>query len=152
MLAMPLGQALASPNWGGTKSLAADVCPHVRLSDMVFMNEPGWTFYASWTNVGQKPVVAFEMVILMLDPFNRQLPTVRWIVPGQSMANWDALQPGQTSKDSRRERVMLKTFATIAYVERVRFADGSVWQAPADAVKAALKAEGSALGAPDIQP
>jgi hypothetical protein len=41
-----------------------------------------------WKNVADQPIVAFEIVILKYDPFDRRLIGGRWTVTGRNSADW----------------------------------------------------------------
>jgi hypothetical protein len=56
-----------------------------------------------WKNTSNKPITAFEIVILQYDPFNRYIPGGgRWMITGNNSANWAPLMPGQSSADGLR--------------------------------------------------
>src|SRR5262249_25693901 len=94
----------------------------------------------SWTNVSNKPITAFEVVILRYDPFNRPISGGgTWTRTGNNRGNWAPLMPGQSSSDGligyRTEHVM----TSLAYVRAMRFEDGGVWTADISAVEKEIR-------------
>lgn len=107
---------------------------YVALSDFTFQNAyrdraDRFLTNLKWTNTGDKPITAFEVVMLFYDPFNRQIssPSGRWMITGQDSANWTSLQPGQTKGDGTIGYGSEKAFTGVVYVRAIRFEDGSVW-------------------------
>jgi hypothetical protein len=102
---------------------------------------PGLRLYTDlkWKNTSNKPITAFEVVILRYDPFNRYMPGGgRWMITGNNSADWSPLMPGQSSADGLSgygEAVM----TSIVYVRAIRYEDGGVWTADIPAVEAAIR-------------
>lgn len=119
-------------NFPARRALIVNSCPHVELSDFTFRN-----FYADratrfaqdlkWKNIGTQPLVAFEIVILKYDPFDRRLIGSRWVITGKNSADWSPLEPGETNADGTRSYGDEEVFTAIAYVRAARLQDGTVW-------------------------
>ena len=81
-----------------------------------------------WTNSGEKDIVAFEVVVLYFDPFNRQMiQSGRWLNPGHDSANWTPLKPGESDGDATIGYAASDAFTALVYVRAVRLSDGTVW-------------------------
>ena len=117
----------------------------IELSGFKFANEFRQSQFRlvtdlSWKNVSNKPITAFEVVILRYDPFNRPiLGGGTWMITGSNSGNWAPLMPGQSSADGLigygAERVM----TSIVYVRAIRFEDGGVWTADISAVEKEIR-------------
>lgn len=79
-------------------------------------------------HTGAQPIIAFEIVVLKYDAFNKRLIGERWTVTGNNSANWRPLQPGISSRDGTIGYGEEQVFTAIAYVRAVRLADGTVWE------------------------
>jgi hypothetical protein len=118
-------------NFPDRRAIIADVCPAISLSDFSFENKYGdrEQFFQSlsWKNTSEKPVAAFEVVVLKYDPFNRRMVGTRWTIDGKNSVDWSPLAPGEVSKDGTIEYGSDDVFTEIAYVRNLRFADGTLW-------------------------
>lgn len=82
----------------------------------------------AWTNVGAKPITAFEVVLRYFDPFNRPMyDGGRWLITGHNSADWTPLGPGQKSGDGTIALGTSEAFTAIVYVRAIRYSDGTVW-------------------------
>ncbi len=139
-----MASAALEQNFPDRKALIVNSCPHVELSDFNYHN-----FYAEratrfaqdlkWKNVGTQPLVAFEVVILKYDPFDRRLIGTRWIITGKNSADWTPLQPGESNGDGTRSYGDEEVFTAIAYVRSARLQDGTVWYVDPAALATELK-------------
>ncbi len=134
MLAYVLpGLSLAQENnYPGRRAIIANVCPLVQLSGFSFANrynEGGSRFQTemNWRNTGTQPLVAFEIVILKYDAFDRRLVGERWTVTGVNSADWRPLQPGAQGTDGTIAVGTEEVFTAIAYVRLARLADNTIW-------------------------
>ena len=121
-------------NFPGRRAFIVNNCPHVKLSNFAYENfyAEGGTRFAqnlTWTNVGSQSIVAFEIVILKYDPFDRRLIGSRWTVTGKDSGDWRPLQPGQSASDGTRGYGEEEVFTAIAYVRNARLGDGTIWTA-----------------------
>jgi hypothetical protein len=124
--------AVAESNFPDRRAIIVNTCPTVELSGFTFENryqDRGTRFIQnlSWKNIGDKPIVAFEVVILKYDPFDRRLLGTRWTITGNDSANWIPLAPGSSSKDGTIGYGDEEVFTAIAYVRSARLSDGTVW-------------------------
>lgn len=135
VFAFACGRALAlGQNYPDRKAVIINNCPHVELSEFRFQNN-----YADrrtrfeqdmqWKNIGQQPLVAFEIVILKYDAFDQRLMGSRWTVTGKDSADWTPLAPGSAAGDGTRGFSAEEVMTAIAYVRSARLADGTVWRA-----------------------
>jgi len=97
-------------------------CPFVELSNFSFENryaDRATRFYQnlSWRNIGSQPLVAFEIVILKYDPFNRRLIGSPWTVTGKNSADWRPLALGESNRDGTTGYGDEEVFTAIAYVD-----------------------------------
>lgn len=84
----------------------------------------------AWTNRSSQPVLAFEVVILRYDPFNRPISGGgTWMINGKNSGDWSPLQPGEKSADGLIGYDSQPVMTSVAYVRAVRLADGTVWTA-----------------------
>jgi len=131
---VPSLHAQADSNFPGRRALIVNNCPHVKLSGFDYRNaySAGGTRFQqdlTWTNIGAQAIVAFEVVILKYDPFNRRLIGTKWVVTGKDSADWKPLQPSQSGTDGTRGYSDEEVFTAIAYVRNARLADGTIWKA-----------------------
>jgi hypothetical protein len=92
-----------------------------------------------WKNTSNKPITAFEVVILKYDPFNRPVGAGgRWMITGHDSGNWAVLMPGQSSADGLIGFDDEPVLTAIVYVRAIRFQDGTVWSADISAVEKAI--------------
>ncbi len=120
-------------NYPDRKALIVNICPHVELSAFSFANryDRGSTRFnqdMKWKNIGKQPLVAFEIVILKYDAFNRRLLGTRWTVTGKDSADWKPLEPGESNGDGTRSLGAEEVFTGIAYVRLARLKDGTIWK------------------------
>ncbi len=109
-------------------------CPYVELSDFSFENwvERGVTRPTrrmTWKNVGDQPLVAFEIVILKYDAFNRRMAGTPWTVSGTDSEHWSPLRQGKVGEGSAVDPGREEVFTAMAYVRLARLQDGTIWQA-----------------------
>ena len=133
-------------NFPNRKAIMLDTCPFVKLTEFRWDNFTDKRTYASkhefrfaWTNVGEQVLVAFEIVTLKYDPFDRPMLGSRMTVTGRSSADFTPLPPGQSSSDGFSGYGHTDTFTGIAYIRSARLADGTVWQVDEAQLKAAIK-------------
>jgi len=125
--------AAQGENYPDKKAITVNLCPYVELTSFQFSNEeplqgrPRFEMRAYWKNIGTQPVIAFEIVVLKYDPFNRREMGTRWIVTGHDSANWKPLGPGETATDGTIGFGTEDTFTAIAYIRAARLANGEVW-------------------------
>jgi hypothetical protein len=105
----------------------------VELSGFSFQNryadrQTRFETHMVWKNIGSQPLVAFEIVILKYNAFNRRLIGERWTVTGTNSANWKPLWPGNSSQDGTIGYGSEDVFTAIAYVRAARLDDGTVWE------------------------
>src|SRR5882724_6545533 len=84
------------------RTFLVNICPFVELSNFSIESKKGTDRFeqkVAWRNVGPKPLVAFEIVILKYDPFDRRLLASRWTVIGTNGEDRTPLQPGDASHD-----------------------------------------------------
>lgn len=128
------GQAQArTNNFPDRVALVVNTSPAIDLGDFFFQNtstdrRDRFEQHLSWKNIGQQPIVAFEIVVLKYDAFDQREVGSRWTVTGTNSANWAPLKPGETSQDGVLSYGPEDVFTAIAYVRSVRFADGTVWR------------------------
>lgn len=121
-------------NYPDRKALIINNCPYTELSGFSFENsyDSGSTRFnqsMKWKNVGKQALVAFEIVILKYDAFNRRLIGTQWTVTGTDSANWKPLEVGQSGSDGTRELGEEEVYTGIAYVRLARLKDGTIWRA-----------------------
>ena len=121
-------------NYPDSKALIINTCPFVELSDFSFKNQyedRATRFHEDmkWKNIGKQSIVAFEIVILKYDAFNRRLIGTRWTVTGKNSADWKPLEPEQSGEDGTRSLGQEEVFTGVAYVRLARLKDGTVWRA-----------------------
>ena len=121
-------------NFPSRRALIVNNCPFIELSAFSFKNKysnGGFRLEQdlTWKNVGTQPVVAFEIVVLKYDPFNRRLVGTRWTVPGRNSGDWSPLAVGESNADGTIGLNDEKVLTAIAYIRNARLADGTVWTA-----------------------
>ena len=121
-------------NYPDSKALIINNCPYVELSNFSFANrfEDRDTHFnqdMKWKNVGTQALVAFEIVILKYDAFNRPLIATQWTVTGTNGGNWKPLEAGQSDGDGLRSLGVEEVYTGIAYVWLARLKDGTIWRA-----------------------
>jgi hypothetical protein len=124
-------------NFNGRQAIIINNAPQqIELSEFKFENRTvspgGLRLFTNlhWKNSSNKPITAFEIVILRYDPFNR-----RWLITGNNITNWAPLMPGESSTDGLGSSVM----TSIVYVRAIRYEDGGVWTADIPGVEAAIR-------------
>ena len=145
----PAMAQLAAPNFAGRKPVIINnASEHLTLSDFTFENtyrDRSTRFIQNlkWTNSGTKPIIAFEVVMLFYDPFNRPITRAggRWLVPGHDSANWSALAPGESDGDGLIGFRDEDAFFGVAYVRAIRFDDGTVWTSNQAEVERSIRGE-----------
>jgi hypothetical protein len=120
-------------NYPDRKAIILNTFPSIELSGFAFANvyKDGRTRFHQdmrWKNVGDKPLAAFEIVILKYDAFDQRLIGSRWAVTGRDSANWTYLNPGDSAGDGLRGFGSEEIMTAIAYVRTARYADGTVWR------------------------
>lgn len=144
VLIVSCGEAVADSNFPGRRALIVNTAPMIELSGFSFENryERGGTRFRqsmTWKNVGDQAVVAFEIVILKYDPFDRRLLGTRWTVTGTDSANWSPLVPGSSGSDGTISYGDEEVFTAVAYVRAARMADGSIWRVDEPVLLAKLR-------------
>lgn len=122
-----------SYNFKDRKAVVLNTCPHLELSGLSFGNnyaDRGRRFeqHLSWKNVGEQPIVAFEIVVLKYDAFDQREVGSRWVVTGKNSADWSPLEPGESDSDGTIGYGSEEVFTAIAYVRSARLADGTIWR------------------------
>jgi len=118
---------------------------YIQLSGFAFKNEfsnsrTRLTTDLSWTNVSDKPITAFEVVILEYDPFNRPLSNGgRWLITGHNSGDWSPLMPGQTSSDGLIGYDDEPVLTSVVFVRAIRFQDGQVWNFDRSSVEKSIR-------------
>ena len=136
-----------SENFPDKKAVIINNCPFIELSGFSFENRyesprNGLHTDLSWKNTGNSAIIAFEVVIIMYDPFNRAIPTGgRWLIPGTDSANWAPLLPGHTGKDGLIDYSTQFVYTGFVYVRSARLSDGSIWTSDQKVVEAAIRAK-----------
>jgi hypothetical protein len=134
-----------------SNALIDNNCPYVELTNFKFenryeRNSHHFVQSMTWKNIGNQPIVAFEIVILRYDAFNQRINGLSWTITGNSSDNWLPLKPGNTGSDMAFGLTTEEVFTSIAYVRSVRLKDGSIWRVNA---KEVLESLGNL--APDIE-
>lgn len=135
-------QQLSDFNWSDRRQIIANVCPDIKITSFTFgsaYERIGGDRFVSryaWENIGQKEIVAFELVILRYDPFNRPQIGVVSIFPGHNSATYKPLKPGESDSDGGSSLGDDKIYTAVVYIRNVRFSDNTIWSAAsADVVK-----------------
>jgi hypothetical protein len=131
-------------NYSDRRALIVNIAPQVELSGFSFQNtykDRRTRFETSmrWKNLASQSIIAFEIVTLKYDAFNRRLIGERWTVTGNNSATWAPLQPGASSGDGTIGLGEELVFTAVAYVRSVRLADGTVWEVNPSQLLAELK-------------
>ncbi|MBB5208116.1 hypothetical protein [Chiayiivirga flava] len=142
--------SFADSNFPDRKALVLNTCPFVELSEFSFANRYSdrstrFLQNLSWKNVGEQPIVAFEIVILKYDPFNRRQIGTKWTVTGVDSANWRPLAVGEIGKDGTLSYGDEEVFTSIAYVRHARLADGTIWSVDDAELSAKLRGLGTGI-------
>jgi hypothetical protein len=135
-------------NFKSRKAIELNQSPYIELSNFLFFNEYDdrarrirLKTHVSWKNISKSPIIAFEIVLVRYDAFNRHMSTRRWTVTGRDSGNWEPLQPDQIGGDAALGLGGAEdVFTQIAYVRQVRLEDGTIWQADPNKIAAAVKA------------
>lgn len=133
-------QTYNSNNFADRQALIVNASPYVELSNFNFGNVDARNYRSEfrqnlqWRNIGQQPIVSFEVVIVKYDPFGRNLIGTRWLVNGHDSANWAPLPAGKSAGDGTISHGEEDVFTAVAYVRHVRLADGTIWAADVPAV------------------
>jgi hypothetical protein len=118
-------------NYPNRKPIIVNTCPFVELSGFSFANKGGdrtrFETSMSWKNIGTQPLIAFEIITLKYDAFDRRLIGERWTVKGKDSVDWRPLQPGALGSDGTISLGSQEVFTAIAYVRSARLADNTVW-------------------------
>jgi hypothetical protein len=125
-------QAEIIDNYPSRQALIINNCPYVELSGFSYANRTGssgtrFTEELSWKNSGTQPLVAFEIVVLKYDAFNRRMLGTRWTVTGKNSADWRPLEAGDSGSDGTSSFGGEEVLTAIAYVRSARLADGTIW-------------------------
>lgn len=140
IIGMLLASAIsAQQNYPGRVALVVNVSPHVEITSFSFGNQArdrgrglgtDSRFQANyaWKSTAAQPIVAIEMVMLKYDAFDERLIGGRFSIQGTSSVNWSPLPPGQSAQDGSIGLREEDVFTGIAYVRKVRLADGTVWR------------------------
>ncbi|MBI3015138.1 MAG: hypothetical protein HYY65_08795 [Candidatus Tectomicrobia bacterium] len=88
----------------------------------------GHRFRYQWANTGTQPIVAFEVVTLLYDPFDEPLPGFRRTVGGHNRGDFSPLVPGESSQDVVTGPGHSHIYTAISYVRTVRLSDGRIWR------------------------
>ena len=134
LAASQFSQAQAqSINYPDKKALVLNTSPDIELGNFGFANHHWdgrirFEHRLTWKNVGQQPIIAFQIVVLNYDAFDQREIATRWTVSGTNSANWVPLKPGDSSGDATIGYGSEQVFTAIAYVRAARFADGTVWR------------------------
>lgn len=126
----------AKMNFEGRQAVIIDnASAYLTLSDFKFENSfrnssIRLTTNLSWTNRSTQPIIAFEVVILRYDPFNRPIPGGgTWLITGKNSGDWGALLPDASSSDGLIGFDDEPVMTSVVYVRAIRFEDGTVWMA-----------------------
>ena len=140
-------------NYPDRKAYVINICPHVEITSFSFANQDRErrtqvvTNY-SWRSTAQKPIVAFEIVMLKYDAFDERLIGTRFAVQGTNSVDWSPLPPGGSSSDRAFSFLDEDVFTGISYVRKVRLADGTVWRVDESKLLAELKKVAPAIRDP----
>ncbi|MEI7575760.1 MAG: hypothetical protein WCK51_02625 [Armatimonadota bacterium] len=129
------------------RALIANICPAVKIESFKFTNGTSkFISEFSWSNSGDKDVLAFELVTVKFDPFNRSITGGRSVLPGHNSAKYEPLKPGEKDSDGSSSLASgAHTYTAFIYVRTVRFVDGTIWSFNAADLLKSIKAQ-----APDI--
>lgn len=148
-LALAVTSAVAQDyDYPTRRPLIVNVCPALKIESFTFKNAKTFQASFSWANVGTKDIVAFELKVLRYDPFNRAIAPARTQFPGHNSADYTPLKPGDKDNDGASwAEFQGQTFSAFAYVNAVRFGDGTVWHADPKEVAESMRKQ-----APEIVP
>jgi hypothetical protein len=83
----------ADLNFEGAKAIVINESPNIELSDFRFFNamderrmDYRFRTQLGWKNISDVPVIAFDVVLVKYDAFNRHMSTRRWAVQGHNSA------------------------------------------------------------------
>jgi hypothetical protein len=145
-LSSPAHSQTAEMNFKDRQAIIINNVPQqIELRDFKFENKFVNTRFElhtdlRWKNTSNKPITAFEIVILKYDPFNRFIPGGgRWMITGTDSANWAPLMPSQVSGDGIRGYSEEAVMTSLVYVRAIRYEDGGVWTADIPGVEAAIR-------------
>ena len=121
-----------------------NVSPYVEITSFSFGNEDRdrrtrFTSSYRWRSTAQQPIIAFEIVMLKYDAFDERLIGTRFRVQGKNSVDWSPLMPGESQADGGIAFGEEDVFTGIAYVRKVRLADGTVWRVDEAKLAAELK-------------
>lgn len=139
------GRACGGDNFSQRRALVHNAAPMIEISSYRFCNSQGeglkgqFIDSLSWKNTGNQPIVAFELLLLRFDPFDRPMKHRILTLPGRAAGGWQILDPGQQVQDSFADSGSQTVMTGIAVVRSVRLANGEVWQADAQVLQAALQ-------------
>ncbi|MBI3505490.1 MAG: hypothetical protein HY059_11670 [Proteobacteria bacterium] len=135
---IPKNVAVAQDNKLNFASRQAEIINNasnfIELSDFSFKNEfdrsrTRLTTNLAWTNKSSQPIIAFEVVVLRYDPFNRPIRGGgRWLITGTDSGNWTPLAPGARGSDGTFGFDAEPVMTSVVFVRLIRFQDGTVWQ------------------------
>lgn len=129
-----------------------DVGASVKLTRFSWSQELGNVFTrsysAEWSNKGEKAVAAFELRVLRFNPFDEALTDFVQVIPGTNSADYSPLAPRAIGGDGFNEKGDADVFTALAFVSKVRFADGSIWRAMPSTIEAEQKKVLPNLGKP----
>lgn len=128
-----VGAQVDRMNFKDRQAVIIDTAPGmVELSAFSFRNEFANSRFRlstdlEWTNTSEKPITAFEIVVLRYDPFNRPIRSGgRWLITGKNSGDWSPLMPKEKSGDGLNAFNNEPVLTSIAYVRAIRFSDGNV--------------------------
>jgi hypothetical protein len=139
----------AKYNYAERKAYILNFSPGLQLTGFDFCNTTKISSYSatqefiqnfSWKNVGNIPVVSYEVDTIKFDPFNRELIGSKMIIPGTDSAHWTPLAPGQVGSDGAIGHGHENVYTAIGYISAVRYADGTVWTVDRDGLATSVKA------------
>jgi len=132
--------ALAQDQYDSRRAIIVNVCPHVKLLDFRWNIIGGErTNDFNWSGTSDSPVIAFEIVLVRFDPFNRQLISEGTIFPGHERS--EPLKKDEHDSSGTKIRFSDNVYTQIAYVSNVRLADGTLWRANFDDVVKSIAAQ-----------
>lgn len=146
-----LAQTEGRMNFSDRRSIIINNCPFIQLSDFNYHNAYDRSIMRlrtnlSWRNAGDQPIVAFEVVVLRYDPFNRPIyGGGRWLITGNNSADWRPLMPGRQSSDGLIGHDEQPVLTSVVYVRAARLADGAVWMFDEPAIEQRIREELPAL-------
>ena len=102
-----------SYNYADRKGYILNFAPGLQITHFGFCNSDErdsryslgrFTQQLSWKNVGNIPIVAYELHVIQFDPFDRELIGSKAIMPGIDSAKWKHLEPGFASSRTGCDR------------------------------------------------